>query len=665
MAFGFDPLRSLLARDWYLDRNPLGRIEFADGTSWGREEIDARASPLGNRRPVVQRGFSQSLAVGQAYEYVIAADLLHDPNPNDHLTYEFSGYAARGFEVLSGKLPGWLDFDAATGRFAGTPGTDDIADVEITVRATDAEGLDADARFTLHVAAAAPLAQPFSFLIPAADFGRVLPGDTISYAVEALDAAGLSAPLPDWLRFNEASRMLEGTPAPSDQGVVHVRVTPTDRLRDESYAWGFDIRVGDGNAAPAVHELAAVEVVQDAPFTIAIPEAMVASTGPVRYQAQLLDRQGRASALPAWLGFDADSLTLHGVADNAAVGEYRLRVTAMDNQGEVGRSELAFSVGNVNDAPRATVSGGDVAVEAGQTTLLYLPADAFRDPDAQDSLAVRAEWAVNDGTTLAPLPDWLSFDPATMALAMSPGIAQAGQWRVRFTAEDAAGAAAAVDYRIAVAGPGVDGQSAGPPSPGIPDPLQAIASVPPDEPVTAPLVMEPPWPASLPGASMQGTAGGNSLPILPVGNAVVGPGAASPFAPVGVLGAPTSPPPLAGDRSSRAQIDPQVLADALAAFDAASGSGASSDIPDTSPQAIESAPEPDFLSPASMIDGLVRFHLAAQRAAGADFDVAFGAFPDLGVIIGANVPMPPGLGTEAARLRGFSGLAEGFERLAV
>ena len=168
----------------------------------------------------------------------------------------------------------------------------------------------------------------------------------------------------------------------------------------------------------------------------------------------LRDADGLGSFAYQWLrggvaidGAQGVSYTL-GDADVGA--RISLRVSYLDGRGfdEVLTALPTAPVANVNDAPllRGVLPGQ--SVQAGGSTLWLLPADLFSDVDAGDTLHLSARLA--DGTAL---PDWLRFDPTTGAFDAAPPLGASGDWAVRVTASDAAGASASVDSTLRITAP--------------------------------------------------------------------------------------------------------------------------------------------------------------------------------------------------------------------
>ncbi|AIB15258.1 hypothetical protein ABAZ39_25530 (plasmid) [Azospirillum argentinense] len=98
-------------------------------------DAPVRAQALGTR----------NLDQGQAFSYTIPAGIFTDADTGDSLTLS----AASGD---GSALPAWLSFDAATGRFSGTPGNADIGTRTVRVTATDSSGATVSDLLTIEVA---------------------------------------------------------------------------------------------------------------------------------------------------------------------------------------------------------------------------------------------------------------------------------------------------------------------------------------------------------------------------------------------------------------------------------------------------------------------------------------------------------------------------------
>ncbi|MBI4989894.1 MAG: putative Ig domain-containing protein, partial [Rhodocyclales bacterium] len=101
---------------------------------------------------------------------------------------------------------------------------------------------------------------------------------------------------------------------------------------------------------------------------------------------------------------------------------------------------------DTNDAPVVANPLADQAAVEDRLFSWTVPADAFADPDAGDTLTYAA--TLSDGSVL---PDWLVFDSATLAFSGTPGSGAAGTLSIIVTATDAAGESASDAFTLDIA----------------------------------------------------------------------------------------------------------------------------------------------------------------------------------------------------------------------
>ncbi len=200
----------------------------------------------GNIAPTLANAITdQSATEDSAFSFTIPANRFSDMDAGDSLTYSTSN------------LPGWLNFDAATRVFSGTPTNLDIGTVTVTVTVTATDGSSATATDSFDIVVnntndAPTLANAitdqsatedsaFSFTIPANTFSDMDAGDSLTYS---------TSNLPGWLSFDAATRVFSGTPTNLDIGTVTVTVTATDGS-SATATDSFDIVVEEINVAPA------------------------------------------------------------------------------------------------------------------------------------------------------------------------------------------------------------------------------------------------------------------------------------------------------------------------------------------------------------------------------------------------------------------------------
>jgi VCBS repeat-containing protein len=102
-------------------------------------------------------------------------------------------------------------------------------------------------------------------------------------------------------------------------------------------------------------------------------------------------------------------------------------------------------VANVNDAPEIGTALANQAGRVGTALSWQLPGSAFVDADAGDVLAYSA--TLSDGS---PLPAWLALDATTGVFSGTPAPASVGNYALRATATDLAGAQASQSFTLAI-----------------------------------------------------------------------------------------------------------------------------------------------------------------------------------------------------------------------
>jgi Ca2+-binding RTX toxin-like protein len=137
------------------DDGAVEHMDFADGTRWTLADLEARAEVLpANRAPEMPESFgSVSTDPGDRVEFALPGDAVSDPD-------RFDAVNLYAITADGERLPGWLQFDAASRTLAGTPGQGDSGLHEILFIAADASGAAAAGSFTIQVGAAVPAPEP-------------------------------------------------------------------------------------------------------------------------------------------------------------------------------------------------------------------------------------------------------------------------------------------------------------------------------------------------------------------------------------------------------------------------------------------------------------------------------------------------------------------------
>ncbi len=271
--------------------------------------------------------------------------------------------------------------------------------------------------------------EEFSFAIPEDSFTDP-EGEPLTFTATLADGS----PLPDWLTFDPATGALSGTPDDGDAGDLEIAVTAEDDQGNtitDTFALGVDDGIGENQPPTVTNPLADQTATAGEEFSFAIPEDSFTDPEgePLTFTATLAD----GSPLPDWLTFDPATGALSGTPDDGDAGDLEIAVTAEDDQGNTITDTFALGVDDgigENQPPTVTNPLADQTATAGEEFSFAIPEDSFTDPEGEP-LTFTATLA--DGS---PLPDWLTFDPATGALSGTPDDGDAGDLEIAVTAED-------------------------------------------------------------------------------------------------------------------------------------------------------------------------------------------------------------------------------------
>ena len=401
-----------------------------------------------NDLPIVSAIVEDQRAVEDTFfSFSLSSFTFTDIDPLDSLS--LSASLADGSQ-----LPNWLSFDAVSGVFSGTPANGDVGIVSVRVTAMDLAGATASQIFGITIAnvndqpvsgasigdCAAIEDTRFDFTVPSDAFFDVDVGDSLILTATLANGQAL----PSWLAFDQATGSFSGNPTNNDVGDISVRVTATD-IAGASAVQVFGICVANVNDAPVSGSFIGDQLaVQDAAFTFAIPGNTFADID-VGDSLSFSATQANGEPLPSWLAFSSATGVFSGTPANGDVGDLAIRITATDSVGASVSQTFTLNVTNVNDAPVAAIPLSAQVAHEDSSVAFTLPAGAFTDPDAGDSLSYSASLANSN-----PLPSWLHFDPATGTFSGTPGNSDAGTVSVWITATDLAGASASSTFSLEV-----------------------------------------------------------------------------------------------------------------------------------------------------------------------------------------------------------------------
>lgn len=249
-------------------------------------------------------------------------------------------------------------------------------------------------------------------------------------------------PLPDWLTLQN-SRFV-GQPPRGVTGTFDFRLTATDAAGlSTSTVFSIEVQPPE-NAAPVIaHQMDNLGVWEDDPLVWTIPDDAFSDLDESAENLTLSVSLDNSDPLPAWLTYDAQTKTFTATADNAAVGQHFVKVTATDSGGLSTSQTFSVLVLNTNDGPTVSMGIADAEATEGVSFQIALPPDAFSDEDAGDALSYSV--TLDDGS---PLPEWLQFDAQSRTLVGVGDDAQVGQHRIKVTATDGAGASVSTSFTL-------------------------------------------------------------------------------------------------------------------------------------------------------------------------------------------------------------------------
>ena len=406
-----------------------------------------------NDAPIVANAIAdQTTDEDAAFSFTIPANTFSDDDTIHADTLTFIATQADG-----SALPTWLNFDAITQIFSGTPLNDDVGNISVRVTATDGSSASVfdDFDITINNTNDAPVVSnviadqvtdedvAFSFTVPANTFSDPDVGDMLTYSATLSDGSAL----PSWLSFDAATQTFSGTPLDGDVGIVDVRITATDTSNATVFD-DFSVTVNDvaePNTPPVVANAIADQASdEDAVLNFAVPantfsDPDVGDT--LIYSATL----SNGSALPTWLNFDAATQTFGGTPENADVGILSVRVTATDTSNESVFDDFDLTINNTNDAPTVANLIADQTADEDTAFNFAVPANSFDDVDVGDTLIYSA--SLSDGSAL---PSWLVFDAVTQTFSGTPANGDVGAVDVRVTATDSSNASVSDDFTLTV-----------------------------------------------------------------------------------------------------------------------------------------------------------------------------------------------------------------------
>ncbi len=351
-----------------------------------------------------------SSVAGSSYRYQILPDAFVDSDIGDVLRYSAT---LKG----GGALPKWLTLNTTTGVFTGKPTTGDAGTLSLTIYAIDKNRLTAyqDTTLTVQKINQAPSVATMigSLSVLTGQFNYHLPDNLFSDANGDILTYNVSS-LPSWMTFDTKTNILRGNKP--DLGTDNVKITifASDGLATASQTITF---TNGSNNQPIISRIYdPISVSEDIPFTISLPPAFIDDDA---FSLRLVTQSG--TSIPSWLQFDANAMTLRGVANNDAVGTYNFLMIATDTQGVYNTQKLTFQVVNTFDDPVFLASIPNQTTNQSSIYSYQIPSNLFKATDKGQNFTYTANLANGNN-----LPSWLSFNPANGLFSGTPTNADVG-----------------------------------------------------------------------------------------------------------------------------------------------------------------------------------------------------------------------------------------------
>jgi VCBS repeat-containing protein len=324
-----------------------------------------------NEAPLVVNSISDFVAnEDELFNFTIPVDTFNDPDTGDALNYSAS---------LSndGALPNWLNFDAVTRTFSGTPGNDDVGNIDIKVIATDTGGLSVSDTFSLTVNNVndAAIVSSANVTLDETDVALSASGILTSTDIDNDDnvfAASNTVGTIGIFDIDVAGNWSFVANDSFDQLNVGDSISETFNVSSiDGTASSVEITINGTNDAPTIDNAISNQTIDgDAPFNFTIPLDTfndVDAGDMLTFSATLSDD----STLPDWLIFDAATQTFSGTPGFSDYGDLDIKLTAIDTGGLSASDEFTLTI-TVPDATIGTDGDDVLSGSHGQDTLIGL-----------------------------------------------------------------------------------------------------------------------------------------------------------------------------------------------------------------------------------------------------------------------------------------------------
>jgi hypothetical protein len=297
----------------------------------------------------------------------------------------------------------------------GTPAGGTQGNYSISLTAKDSNAMGVTQIFALHI-------QPAITVTGTFPNQKAVVGGNFNYIVQVfsqVNNAALSYTarlinstlLPNWLSLSSATGLFSGTPSATDTGVLNLVIKAQDSLGSSASTTAqISVFYGPTLGFPISNQNVPLATVGNF-FQYTVPDRTFLSNdgSPLTYSAT----QGGLD-LPDWLTFNSTSKTFSGIPAVTNQGSIPVLLSAHDLTGISITTSFTIYV-DIETPPVVGASLINPTVRIGSNLLYAIPQDTFTSPYASK---ITYSAISSDGT---PLPNWLSFNPATGVFSGTPG----------------------------------------------------------------------------------------------------------------------------------------------------------------------------------------------------------------------------------------------------
>ncbi len=334
------------------------------------------------------------------------------------------------------RASGYKSVDVAKRVLSGRPSSSDRGLQLLDVVAKDSGGHEAVAKLPINVGSIAVNSIPKQTVYVGSSLLFTLDPNTFDYpnspfTYTATLIGGMS--LPDWLQFDPLTLTFHGTPFSGDQNVYQIQVK-ADNGYGKTVTASFNIEVPD--RPPLLENPLGNQTAYTGQFfEYAFPADTFVDLDldTISYRARLVGSE----VLPGWLALDSALRRFYGTPFGFA--NYQIELIAEDGYG--GKATAQFSITVPNSPPIVLNPIDSKLASVGIEFRATINTNTFYDVDGQ-TLSLSAS------SSSGPLPNWLSFDPATRTFSGLPTMG--GTLAVVVTAVDPFGEKVSTRFDITV-----------------------------------------------------------------------------------------------------------------------------------------------------------------------------------------------------------------------